>query len=127
MVQPGSMLVGVRGIVAGERFPLEPGSELIVGRSPACEVCLSKCRGWVRLSEQERLADDDFNSVSRRHLRLAYHATGTIELHDMSSNGTFVDGQPVQRLLIRDLTAREYEIRLGRRETFRLLWSVPPE
>jgi len=62
------------GPTPGKAFPLE-GTEIIIGRDPACTICINDAQ------------------VSRRHARLTLSGTGYI-LQDLgSTNGTFVNGQ----------------------------------
>jgi len=118
----GPMLIGVKGVVSGERFPLLANQEVLVGRSRSCEICLGKCRRWLQLNTAQQEADDEFNSVSRKHLRVIFRPPDTVELEDLSANGTFLDGQRLQRTRITDLKQRAREVRLGTRESFRLEW-----
>ena len=46
----------------------------------------------------------------------------SIELEDLSSNGTFVDGKRIDRLVITDVKETPHEILLGAGDAFRLEW-----
>jgi diguanylate cyclase (GGDEF)-like protein len=67
------------GLEAGRVFSLDHG-ETIVGRDPGADL-------WV--------SDP---AVSRKHIRLVHDPVGGVVLHDLGSrNGTFVEGQRVER------------------------------
>ena len=60
--------------------------------------------------------------MSRKHVRISCYDAENIEVEDLSSNGTFVDGQRTDRVVITDLRERSHELLLGTREKFRLEW-----
>ncbi len=63
----------------GSRYRLSPGTTLEIGRSPAVGVSLPEVM-----------------SISRKHARLRY-AGPVVTIEDLgSTNGTFVNGQPIQ-------------------------------
>ena len=125
MADAGPVLAGVDGIIAGEEFPLEYGRSLVVGRSRSCDISLRRCQNWLDLDEDEREDEKDFKTVSRKHCRVSFYNANSIEIEDLSSNGTFVDGKRVDRILIRDVKEQDHEILLGTRERFRLTWKDP--
>ena len=51
--------------------------------------------------------------MSRRHVRLTYLAPDKLEVENLSGNGTLVDGQPVDKLVLTDVRSREHRIQLG--------------
>lgn len=121
MVQ-GPVLVGTNGIVRGLEFPLEYGATVVVGRSRSCDISLQNAQGWQDLSEDQRAQEKDFKTVSRKHLRISYYNANSIEVEDLSSNGTYVDGRRIKRIVITDLRNQDHELLLGTREQFRLEW-----
>lgn len=114
------VLIGVAGLVDGEVFTLPAdGSEVVVGRSRSCAVSLRKTAAYLRSPNSARDQDHDFNTVSRRHLRLTVSGTlATVE--DISSNGTLLDGQPLEEPRQVDLAASPCLLRLGTREQLEL-------
>lgn len=80
---------GALVLAFGERaWTIGPGTRLVVGRDPACEIVI----------------DDE--SVSRRHAVIAWQDLGrgraAIEVEDLgSTNGTRVDGRPVHVAVVR--------------------------
>ena len=122
MLAQGPVLVGIEGIVEGEEFPLEYGDSVLIGRSRSCDICLMDCKKWQEMDPQTREKEMHFNTVSRKHVRVSFYNANSIEVEDFSSNGTFVDGKKIDRLLISDLRENNHEILLGTREKFRLEW-----
>lgn len=118
----GPMLVGVDGFVRGEEYALQYGATVILGRSRSCGISLRRCKAWLALDPEKRNAEKDFQTVSRKHCRVSYYDAVGIEVEDLSSNGTFVNGERTVRIVIRDLRERSYELLLGTRERFRLEW-----
>lgn len=119
----GPRLIGIRGVVCGERFPLFPGQTVLVGRSHACDIALSKCRRWLELTPRQQAHDTEFNTVSRRHASIVFRMPDLMEIVDLSSNGTFIDNRQVTREVLRIVPGQTREIRLGTRETLRLEWA----
>ncbi len=120
----GPRLVGIRGVVCGERFPLFPGQMVLVGRSHGCEISLGKCRLWLETPPPQQAQDADFNTVSRRHASIVFRMPDLVEIVDLSSNGTFVDNRQATREVLRIGPGNSHEIRLGTRETLRLEWAA---
>lgn len=118
----GPVLVGADGFVRGVDFPIEYGSTVVVGRSRSCDLSLQLLDSWGALNPDEQSHEKDFKTVSRKHVRISYYNANSIEVEDLSSNGTFVDGKRIKRIVITDLRDRSYELLLGTREKFRLEW-----
>lgn len=111
------VLIGTSGLAAGECFVLSEGVEIVIGRSRSCDVSLRRSAGYLKTPALVRDNDHDFNTVSRRHLRLTVHA-GNATFQDLSSNGTFVNGEQLSASKTVDLNAETVTVRLGTRETF---------
>ncbi len=116
------VLIGTAGFVDGEEYEVAVGSTMVIGRSRSCDISLQRCKAWLALDEDERDAAQDFKTVSRKHARISYDDAESIEIEDLSSNGTFIDGDRIDRIVIDDLQERSHELLLGTRETFRLEW-----
>jgi pSer/pThr/pTyr-binding forkhead associated (FHA) protein len=119
------VLVGIDGFVRGEEIPLQYGKTIIIGRSRGCDVSLRRCPRWRELESEEKDKQTDFKTVSRKHLRVTFYNANGIELEDLSSNGTFVDGKRIARILISDIKERDHDVLLGTRERFKLEWKTP--
>ncbi len=124
---PGNVkLLGVAGLCKGEEFSITLGQEVLVGRSRECDICLHDLPKVQKLEEQNKtnkIVEEHFRTVSRKHLRIRYHSCYKIELEDLSSNGLYLDGKLVDgSLIIQDLMDAPRELRLGKKETFALDW-----
>lgn len=113
------VLIGTAGMVEGECFVLGEAVDLTVGRSRSCDVSLRKTSAYLKTPSQVRDNDHDFNTVSRRHIRL-HIKDGTAALQDLSSNGTYCNGEQLVQPRKIDLRSGACSIRLGTRETFDL-------
>jgi pSer/pThr/pTyr-binding forkhead associated (FHA) protein len=83
-------------LLAGVRRVLDPGDSIVVGRSRSCDISLRRSRGFQAHPDPERLLDsDDFRRVSRVHCEISFAKDGTVEIRDLSRNGTEVDGTRV--------------------------------
>lgn len=70
----------ISGKYQGGEFPLVPGKQHIIGRSPELELALVE------------------DMVSRKHAKLTITDDGRITIEDLgSSNGTFVNGEQISR------------------------------
>ena len=119
----GPVLVGVEGFVRGEAYPLWRGATVVIGRSRSCDISLRRCKAWLALAPGQRDEQRDFKTVSRKHIRVSYTDDDNVEIEDLSSNGTFLDGQRVSRVVIHNLRERSHEILLGTREKLCLEWK----
>ena len=122
MATQGPVLVGLAGVVEGEEFPLEYGKAVTVGRSRSCDISLRNCKRWIELEESDGIPDETAKTVSRKHLKITFHNADSIELEDLSSNGTFVDGNRIDRLVVTDIRDAAHEVQLGGGDKFRLEW-----
>ena len=114
------VLLGTAGMVDGECFMLERGVDVVVGRSRSCEISLRRTAAYLKTPPAQRDSDHDFNTVSRRHLKVQI-AGETASIQDLSTNGTFFNGEPMREPQKVDLTVGPCTVRLGTRESFQLL------
>lgn len=119
MAEQVPVLIGVAGLVDGEVFPLADGVEVVIGRSRSCTVSLRRVVNYLNAPQATRDADHDFNTVSRRHVRVTVAAT-TASIEDLSTNGTQVNGQALDGPQQVDLASGGCVLRLGTREQFEL-------
>ena len=112
-------LIGSAGMADGEVYVLADGIEVVIGRSRSCPISLRRTANYLRASPTARDNDHDFNTVSRRHVRVL--VTGTkVDLEDLSSNGTFVGSETLSGRMTVDLSEGPCSVRLGTRERFDL-------
>lgn len=114
------MLIGTAGLVEGERFLLAQAADAVLGRSRSCDISLRRCSGYLKSPVATRDQDHDFNTVSRRHLRLQL-VEGEVTFTDLSTNGSFLNNDQLRQPLTVELGSTAWIIRLGTRETFQLL------
>jgi pSer/pThr/pTyr-binding forkhead associated (FHA) protein len=82
--EPRFALRFISGKYQGGEYPLAEGQEIVIGRSSELDMVLVE------------------EMVSRKHARIAL-ADGTISIEDLgSTNGTFVNGEKVQRGTLRE-------------------------
>lgn len=112
-------LIGTAGMADGEAYVLADGMEIVIGRSRSCPVSLRRTVNYLRASPAVRDNDHDFNTVSRRHLRI-FVAASKADLEDLSSNGTFISGEALSGRTTVDLSQGPCSLRLGTRERFDL-------
>jgi pSer/pThr/pTyr-binding forkhead associated (FHA) protein len=113
------VLIGTAGMVLGECFILNNGSDLVVGRSRSCDISLRRANGYLKAASEARDSDHEFNTVSRRHVRIQVTNT-VIKISDLSTNGTFCNDEPVQQSKEVDVSKGTYTLRLGTREAFQI-------
>lgn len=113
------VLFGTAGLVTGEAFRLPEGVEVVIGRSRSCPVSFRRLAAYLRANAAVRDNDHDFNTVSRRHLRLTVH-DGVASIEDLSTNGSFYNGEGISQPLTVDLRRGACSLRLGTRETVEL-------
>jgi len=118
----GPVLVGVKGMVEGETYPLEYGKSVVIGRSRECDISLQKCPRWREAESAGQAVDGLSKTVSRKHVKISYVNASSIEIEDLSSNGTFVDGHRIDRFVVADAKQKAHQIQLGAGEILRLEW-----
>ena len=76
-------LIGVNGSYAGNKFNLNPGEEVIIGKdAQMCSIVI----------------DSSYKEVSRKHVGIAYDISRDLyRVVDYSSNGTWADGKKLMR------------------------------
>jgi pSer/pThr/pTyr-binding forkhead associated (FHA) protein len=114
------VLLGTAGLVDGERYVLSDDADLVVGRSRSCDISLRRVAAYLKAPPATRDNDHDFNTVSRRHLRLSLRGDA-VTLQDLSTNGTFYNEEPLREARTITLAIGvKHVIRLGTRETLSL-------
>jgi hypothetical protein len=113
-------LVGIAGHVKGEELPLEYGKKVVIGRSRSADWSLVRFKSWTDKSKADQELDHAFRTVSGRHFEITMFNLGSIEVVNLSSNGTKLDGQPLDRSTITDVASKSHEISFGADEVLRL-------
>lgn len=113
------VFIGTAGFAVGECYVLDEGADVVVGRSRSCDISLRKAAGYLNAPPQARDDDHDFNTVSRRHLRVTVN-NSVLTLQDLSTNGTYINDEQLNQSREIDLATGSFSLRLGTRESFRL-------
>ncbi|MFH0938456.1 MAG: FHA domain-containing protein [Planctomycetota bacterium] len=113
-------LVGVGGHFEGEIFKLQYGKALIVGRSRTADFCLRRAAKYRALNQEQKEADKSARTVSGKHFQIKMYNLGSIEIKNLSRNGTKLDGQIIEMIVISDVASKVHEIKFGLEEILRL-------
>ena len=119
--EPLVVIRGLRGFLAGERFVLRVGEAMVIGRSRKADLSTRNAeRLRHRPDWQELIHKPPFNTVSRRHVRIHFLHPGLVEIKDISSNGTFLDGSRIDCVAVTDLDERGHVLAVGSQERFEI-------
>jgi hypothetical protein len=113
-------LVGIAGHFVGEQFPLEYGRKITVGRSREASFSLRRAAAYRAQSKTERETDAAAKTVSGKHFEITMYNLSSIEIKNLSPNGTWLDNKPIQALVIKDIAKKTYELRFGADERMKL-------
>jgi pSer/pThr/pTyr-binding forkhead associated (FHA) protein len=113
-------LIGASGHVEGEEMKLEYGKTIVVGRSRSADFSLRRMAKVKALTDDEREANKDLRTVSGRHCEITMYNLGSIEIVNLSPNGTYVDERLVDKIILDDVAKKAHDIRIGTGEIFRL-------
>jgi pSer/pThr/pTyr-binding forkhead associated (FHA) protein len=113
-------LIGVTGHFKGEFLRLEYGKAITVGRSRKAEFCLRRSEAYRALSPTDQEADQSAKTVSGKHFQVTMFNLNSIEIRNLSANGTWVDGHRIDAVMIDDISKNAHEIRFGEKEVMRL-------
>lgn len=119
------VLKGTKGIAQGELHYINYGQIVTVGRSHTCDIAYTNFKNYQKYLSSppdgeagKKKKPDPAKNVSRRHLRIAFYNNHSVQLKDLSTNGTYLNGKLIRKVIIPDITEKSYEIRLGPTETF---------
>jgi pSer/pThr/pTyr-binding forkhead associated (FHA) protein len=114
------VLKGINGVASDETFYINYGEVVTIGRGHECDISYRKFKNYP----QKESKDKDFLAVSRKHLRISFYNSHSVELKDLSANGSYLNGKPIRkRIFITHIgtTKTPYEIKLGPTEIFHLM------
>lgn len=114
------LIQGVRGLAKGEKFRLQEGQTIVIGRSRKCDFSLRRSFAYLRLTPQERSQQKNFQAISRQHCRISFINKSTLEIEDISRHGTQVNGKEIRRVIITDIDRKTYHLLLGKTEELSL-------
>ncbi|HEY3320172.1 MAG TPA: FHA domain-containing protein [Planctomycetota bacterium] len=113
-------LIGIRGHFKGEVFPLEYGKTMVIGRSRTADFSIKRTERYRAQTPEERESDEAAHTVSAKHFQITMYNLRSIEVKNLSPNGTRLDGQPVETVVLEDLSSRSHKIAFGLEEVFSL-------
>jgi len=100
---------------------LEHFKPFVVGRSRNTDISLKRTEHYRLQTDEERDKDTSAKTVSARQFQITYFNIKSIELKNLSSNGTRLDGKLIQdKAVISDIMTRAHEISFGADSRFRL-------
>jgi len=112
---------GLRGFLAGEEKRFAVGESLVVGRSRRAGLSTRRAKKLKARPDWEQvIGTAAFLTVSRRHTRIDHVAPGVIEITDLSSNGTYLDGKQIAKETVSDLAEKTHMLGVGAQERFEL-------
>jgi pSer/pThr/pTyr-binding forkhead associated (FHA) protein len=80
---------------------------------------LRRTTTYLKTPPNQRDNDHDLNTVSRRHLRLTIN-DAQARIYDLSTNGSFCNGEPMREPVTIDLAQGPCSIRMGTRESIQI-------
>jgi pSer/pThr/pTyr-binding forkhead associated (FHA) protein len=122
------LIAGVEGLLLNEELTIALGQSVIIGRSRRCHLSMRRSRAFRLSDEKEQrriLFDKAFLKVSRRHIRISWLAPDEVEIWDLSKNGTWVNGNRIDRIVMRNLD-RPVRVRLADSEELVLARAPAP-
>jgi hypothetical protein len=121
-------LVGIEGHFKGQLYPLDYGKPMVVGRSRMVAISLRRTQKYRLLSEAEREKDEAAQTVSGKHFQVTMFNLSSIEVKNLSPNGTRLDGKTIDTSMISDVATKVHKIEFGVGEIFKLeMREKPPE
>ncbi len=116
-------VTGIAGYCKGSEQTLEPGGELIIGRSRSAGLRIATTQQTTSDKPFHGTGDKDkhFLTVSGQHVKLTFQDASHIYIQDLSKHGTWLEGIKIDgRDQISGLSKGPMELRLGTNETLRL-------
>lgn len=114
-------LVGIDGAFRGETYPLDHFKTYIVGRSRNADISLRRTQYYRNQTDQQRDADKAAKTVSARHFQITYFNSKSIEIKNLSVNGTRLDDAPIGgTVVIADIATKSHIVSFGADAKFKL-------
>lgn len=119
-------LVGEAGYFEGLDAVLSGGHPLTFGRSRSCDHCVRQTRVYRDAEPAGRQRERSFQVISRVQFRIALMPDGSLEIRAKGQNRTLLDGERLDRAVIRDWQERDHLIAFGRGERIRVTARAGP-
>jgi len=118
---PCLVVRGTKGFLSGAVHVLQVGESMTIGRSRSADLSMRNAeRLYARDDWRILMNSEPFLSVSRHHVRIHFLHRDLVEIKDMSSNGTILDGRRIDCVAVTDLDEQPHTLRVGAREMFLL-------
>lgn len=101
-----ALVRGASGLFRGESATLRIGQSVVLGRSRSCGLSVARSAECLRLGQEALERHPSYRRISRRHLRISLVSRAVLEIEDLSTNGTVVDGYRVDKRWIEDFDGR---------------------
>ncbi len=98
-------ITGLTGLFRGAQATIRLGQSLVVGRSRMCDLSVARSEECVRLSKAALESHKSYRKISRQHFRICLTGKDRIEVEDLSTNGTVVNGFRIDRIVIDDFAS----------------------
>lgn len=95
-----AVITGRAGLFLGEQAFIHLGQCIVVGRSRTCDVSVARAGECLKLSKEALEHHASYRKISRRHFRVCLVSPEVLEVEDLSTNGTVVNGHRVHRVQI---------------------------
>jgi hypothetical protein len=105
-------LAGQSGLFKGEETTLAIGQSLVVGRSRLCGLSVARARECLRMGKEALEAHKSYRKISRQHFKVTFINADMLEVEDLSTNGTVVNGHRVDKLIISGFVSLQREVRI---------------
>lgn len=99
-------IVGRTGLFAGEETVVRLGQCVVVGRSRICDLSVARTAECLRLGKEALEQHRSYRKISRKHLRICLIEADRLEVEDLSTNGTAVDGYRIDKIVVSGLRHR---------------------
>jgi pSer/pThr/pTyr-binding forkhead associated (FHA) protein len=120
-------LIGISGHFTREVYPLGYGKSVVVGRSREADFSLRRTEKYRTTSQEQREKDEEALTVSGRHFQITVYNLSSIEIKNLSPNGTYVDGKLIETVVLDDISKRSHVIKFGRNQALKLEMRLAAE
>ncbi|MFT7619811.1 MAG: pSer/pThr/pTyr-binding forkhead associated (FHA) protein [Planctomycetota bacterium] len=93
-------VTGLSGLFNGSKATIRLGQCLVVGRSRMCGLSVARAEECIRLSKVALESHKSYRKISRQHFRICLVSVDRVEVEDLSTNGTVVNGFKIDRIAV---------------------------
>jgi pSer/pThr/pTyr-binding forkhead associated (FHA) protein len=105
-----ALLEGRTGLFKGEHAQIHLGQGLVIGRSRSCDVSVARAQECLRLSKDALEQHSSYRKISRKHFKVSLLSADVLEVEDLSTNGTLVNGYRIHRIQITSFTTDQKRV-----------------